>query len=119
MTWKALDLHGRWPNKWAAVTSLGPRGRGAEGVSRPRGQILNADHWVWFPTHSAGGGIFSSGLIRRNSIRNTVQAHHKHIPRQRNGHHSRAGRTLRQRERPAAPFAVQLKVQRGDSWRCV
>jgi len=93
-------------------------------VSRPRGQILNADHWVWFPTHSAGGGIFSSGLIRRNSIRDTVQAHHKHIPRQRNGHHSRAqmrvvrmtsgfelvgGRTLRQCERPAAPFAVQLK----------
>jgi hypothetical protein len=37
------------------------------------------------------GGLFlsSSGLIRCNSIRDTVQAQHKHIPRQRNGHHPR------------------------------
>jgi hypothetical protein len=30
-----------------------------------------------------------SGLIRCNSIRDTVQAQHKHISRQRNGHHPR------------------------------
>jgi len=30
-----------------------------------------------------------SGLIRRNSIRDTVYAQHKHIPRQRNGHNAR------------------------------
>jgi hypothetical protein len=40
-------------------------------------------HPVWWPF------LFSSGLIRCNSIRDTVQAQHKHIPRQRNGHHSR------------------------------
>jgi hypothetical protein len=35
------------------------------------------------------GGLFlsSSGLIRCNSIRDTVQAEHKHIPRQHNDHH--------------------------------
>ena len=35
------------------------------------------------------GGLFlsSSGLIRCNSIRDTVQAEHKHIPRQHNDHY--------------------------------
>jgi hypothetical protein len=37
-----------------------------------------------------GGLLLScSGVIRCNSIRDTAEAHHKHIPRQRNGHHSR------------------------------
>jgi hypothetical protein len=40
--------------------------------------------------HQKFGGLFlSSGdLIRCNSIRKTVQAQHKHIPRERDGHHS-------------------------------
>jgi hypothetical protein len=40
--------------------------------------------------HQSGGLLLSSGgLICCNSIRDTVQAQHKHIPRQRNGHHPR------------------------------
>jgi hypothetical protein len=41
--------------------------------------------------HQKFGGLFlSSGdLIRCNSIRETVQAQHEHVPRQRDGHHSR------------------------------
>jgi len=42
-------------------------------------------HPVWWPFLS------SSDLIRCNSIRDTVQAQHKHIPRQHNGHHPRDG----------------------------
>ena len=45
---------------------------------------------VPLPTKATNfGGLFlsSGGLIRCNSIRDTVQAQHKHIPRQRNGHH--------------------------------
>jgi len=39
--------------------------------------------------HPFGGPLFvsSSGFIRCNSIRDTVQAQHKNIPRQHNGHH--------------------------------
>ena len=41
------------------------------------------------PDAQRRGEYPSCGLIRCNSIRDTVQAQHKHIPRQRNGHHPR------------------------------
>ena len=43
-------------------------------------------------TMPVGCGISSSiGLIRSNSIQDTVQAQHQHIPDQHNRHHSRDG----------------------------
>jgi hypothetical protein len=35
--------------------------------------------------------LFGGGLIRCNSVRDTVQAQHKHIPRERNAQYSRDG----------------------------
>jgi hypothetical protein len=58
------------------------------------GIMSRVSHGAVIPQENLGhqiGGLFlsSSGLIRCNSIRDTVQTQHKHIPRQRNGHHPR------------------------------
>jgi hypothetical protein len=58
--------------------------------------------------------LFGGGLIRCNSVRDTVQTQHKHIPRQCNGHHS-----CDSEPQSSPSFVVSFKLLGFHDLRCV
>jgi hypothetical protein len=85
----ALIVVGRYMNFWRrSETPIAILWLGLWAASLAKGAALFSPNDDLGHPSLGGLSLSSRGLTRRNSIRDTVQAQHKHIPNQSDAHHS-------------------------------